>query len=140
MENCPHHDRIEMILQDHTKFVGRASSQLDDLCEIVKRNEKTLCEVKMDVAELKVIAKENRTDIDRILGKINGNGSIPKVLNEPKDDKTEGVKGFAGSLNKAWNTLRDNIALVLIVIAIWAFLKVAFFKESIKIFGWIIGG
>lgn len=140
MENCPHHDRIEMILQKHTEFVGKANQQLDDLYETAKRNEKTLCEVKMDVTELKVIAKENRTDIDRILGKINGNGSIPKVLNELKEDKTEGVKGFAGSLNKAWNTIRDNAALVLIVIAIWAFLKVAFFKESIKIFGWIIGG
>lgn len=137
METCTQHDRMEQIALKHTEFVGKANQQMDDMCELIRKNEGTLCILKQDVNELKVIAKENRADIDKLLRLTNGNGSIPKILNEQKEEKPP--RKFTDSLNKAWETIQNNIALVLLIIGIWAFLKVVFFKESIKIFGWVIG-
>lgn len=137
MEICPQHERMEQVALKHTEFVGRTSQQIEDMCELIRKNDKILCEVRQDINELKIIAKLNKIDIDKIAKQSNSNGSTPKVLNEVK--KEDQVRKFSDSINKAWINIQDNAALLLLVVLLWIVLKIALFKESVKILGWVIG-
>ena len=123
MEVCDLHVKIQDTLDAHNRFVGRTELKLDNMCI-------SLSKVTNRVDQLVEIAENNRYAIRDLKETIQNGVQASKDRYEEKREREieiakeeEAVPGFAGSLNRAWNKIRDNFAFYLLMaggfIALW---------------------
>jgi len=112
MEVCEQHQLLMQKLLEHQEFVGRTEVKIDNLCKATVR-------VDNKITELVGIAESNRSAIAELKSIIkNGykEGVAQGRLDRVADDRVaESVPGFAGSLNRAFNKIRDNFAFYIIL-------------------------
>jgi hypothetical protein len=108
MEVCELHHRIQESLDQHNVFVGKTDQKLDGIC-------KAIDQINYTTRDLNDIVSANRQGIYDLKITISDGVSKSQERYNERRSAEERVPGFAGSLNRAFNKIRDEFAFYLLM-------------------------